>query len=216
MAEHNETILELRSIVKRFPGVVRPRQRVVRPPAGGSACSRWREWRGEVHVDKNLVRAYQKDGGEIFINGKQVEIQSPRHSQDMGIATVYQEFNLIPEMSVAENIFLGRQPTRGRILRRIDRRRMNSEAQRLFSSLKIEINPKRKIRDLGVAEKQMVEIVKAFSVKSRICIFDEPTATLTAEEIEGLFDVIEKFKSEEWGSSTSPIGWRKCSGLPTG
>jgi ribose transport system ATP-binding protein len=199
IVEHDGTILELKDIVKRFPGVVALekvsfdlRQGEVHALVGENGA-------GKSTLIKILSGAYQKDAGEILISGTPVEIQGPRHSQDLGISTVYQEFNLVPDLSVAENIFLGRQPIRGRILPTIDRRRMNTDAQRLLGSLNIDINPRRRIRDLGVAEKQMVEIVKVFSVKSRICIFDEPTATLTAEEIEGLFQVIDRFKAEGMG-----------------
>jgi len=135
----------------------------------------------------------------MVIDGREIEVHNPRHAQELGIATVYQEFNLIPYLSVAENIFLGRQPLKKGPLRRIDKPRMNKEAYELLKSLEIEIDPKILVRKLGVAQKQMIEIAKVFSVKSKICIFDEPTAALTPNEIQELFKLIKRLKTQGVG-----------------
>jgi len=199
MSNATGTVLVLKSITKTFPGVV----------ALDKVDFNLR--RGEVHVllgengagKSTLIKivsgAYKKDGGTIFIDGKEIEIHNPRHAQELGIATVYQEFNLIPYLSVAENIFLGRQPLRRGPLHTIDKVRMNTEATKLLKTLEININPKEVVRKLGVAQKQMVEIAKAFSVKSKICIFDEPTAALTPNEIQELFTLIKRLKSKDVG-----------------
>jgi ribose transport system ATP-binding protein len=199
MQRSNGTVLDLVGITKTFPGVV----------ALDNVDFDLR--RGEVHVllgengagKSTLIKvisgAYKKDAGVIRIDGKEIEIHNPRHAQELGIATVYQEFNLIPYMSVAENIFIGRQPLKRGILRVIDRPRMKMEAVELLKSLEIEMDPKTFVQKLGVAQKQMVEIAKAFSVKSKICIFDEPTAALTPNEIQELFQLIRRLKGEGVG-----------------
>ncbi len=199
MSNSTNTLLILKSVTKTFPGVL----------ALNNVDFNLR--RGEVHVllgengagKSTLIKiisgAYKKDGGTIFIDGKEIEIHNPRHAQELGIATVYQEFILIPYLSAAENIFLGRQPLRRGPLHTIDKARMNMEASKLLKTLEIDINPKEVVRKLGIAQKQMVEIAKAFSVKSKICIFDEPTAALTPNEIQELFLIIKRLKSEGVG-----------------
>jgi ribose transport system ATP-binding protein len=192
-------LVRLKGIVKHFPGVL--------------ALNRvdFDVRRGEVHVlvgengagKSTLIKiisgAYRKDEGEIILEGKPVEIHSPRHAQHLGIATVYQEFNLVPFMSVAENIFLGRQLKKGRYVPILDRARMNKEARTLLEYLDLDINPRTLVRDLGVAQKQMVEIAKAFSVQAKLFILDEPTATLTFNETGRLFQLIERLKAEKLG-----------------
>lgn len=199
MVENIETILEMRDIVKRFPGVLALDKVSFELRKGEVHVLVGENGAGKSTLIKVLAGAYPKDDGEILIHGRLTELQGPRHAMDLGISTVYQEFNLVPYLSVAENIFLGRQPTRGRVISRIDHGRMNSEARSLLESLNVSIGPRTQVGRLGVAEKQMVEIAKVLAVKSRICIFDEPTATLTSEETERLFQVIAKFKSQGMG-----------------
>jgi len=194
-----EAVLRLENITKFFPGV-RALDRVD-----------FDLYPGEVHVligengagKSTLIKiisgAYKKDYGKIFISSQETEINNPRHALELGIATVYQELNLIPYLSVAENIFLGRQPLKKGPLRFINKKRMLKESKKLLDSLEIDINPKTNVGKLGIAQKQMVEIAKAFSIRSKICIFDEPTAALTPNEIKELFLLIEKLKSENVG-----------------
>jgi ribose transport system ATP-binding protein len=199
MVETREEALRLVGVTKQFPGVL----------ALDDVSFDLRK--GEVHVlvgengagKSTLIKiisgAYPKDHGELFIEGRKVEILNPRHARELGVSTVYQEFTLIPYLSVAENIFLGRQPLRGPLVPRLDRPRMNREALQLLSRLGIDINPRVSVSRLGVAYKQMVEIAKVLSFKTKICIFDEPTATLTSEETQRLFELIRRFKSEGIG-----------------
>lgn len=193
------SVLRMSGISKQFPGVralddvsfdLRPGE--VHALLGENGA-------GKSTLIKIISGAYLKDRGEILINGQKVEIGNPHHAQQLGVATVYQEFNLVPYLSVAENIFLGRQPLKGRVVRVIDRSWMNAEAHRLLRSLEIDINPRTLIRHLGVASKQMVEIAKVFAIRAKICIFDEPTATLTSQEVQKLFEVIRRFKAEGIG-----------------
>jgi ribose transport system ATP-binding protein len=155
--------------------------------------------RGEVHVllgengagkstlMKVLSGAHGKDAGEIALDGRVVEIDGPRRSRDLGISTIYQELNLIPHLSVGENIVLGSEPGR---LGWIDRRRLHLESERLLAELKLDLDPRAPVRALGIAQQQMVEVAKALSSRASILIMDEPTSALTDSEIEQLFETI--------------------------
>jgi ribose transport system ATP-binding protein len=160
---------------------------------------------GEVHVllgengagkstlIKILCGAYQPDSGEILLHGKPVRIESPHDGQMQGISVVYQEFNLIPLLSVAENIFMGRQPMKNGM---IDWNKMNQDAARLLAELHVDIDPRVQVRSLGVAQQQMVEITKALSLNASIIVMDEPTAALTEREIDELFRTIRTLKEK--------------------
>jgi ribose transport system ATP-binding protein len=195
----DRTLIRLKGIVKQFPGVLAlnrvdfdVRKAEVHVLVGENGA-------GKSTLIKIISGAYRKDEGEIELEGKQIEIHSPRHAQHLGIATVYQELNLVPFMSVAENIFLGRQLKKGTCLPILDRARMNKEARTLLEYLDLDISPKVLVSVLGIAQKQMVEIAKAFSMQAKLFIFDEPTATLTFNETDKLFQLIERLKAEEIG-----------------
>lgn len=187
-------VLEMRHIGKSFPGVV----------ALDDVDFELR--RGEVHVllgengagkstlMKILSGAYQKNAGEIFLDASEVEIRSPKHAQTLGISTIYQEFNLIPHLSVGENIFLGREPIQ--LPGVIDQRAIFQAAKTALTDLGLTLNPHNLVKDLRVAEQQMVEVAKALSLDARILIMDEPTAALTEHEILELFATIRKLKNK--------------------
>jgi ribose transport system ATP-binding protein len=183
----------MRGITKRFPGVV------------ALDGVDFELERGEVHVllgengagkstlVKMLSGAYQPDRGGILLDGRPVRIGSATAAQELGISTIYQEFNLVPRLSVAENIFLGRQPRRLGI---IDRGRMRRGAGELLERMKVHVDAEALVSDLGVAQRQMVEIAKALSLDARILIMDEPTAVLSRTETEGLFEIVRGLKEE--------------------
>ncbi|MBU3100248.1 sugar ABC transporter ATP-binding protein [Clostridium sp. DSM 17811] len=150
---------------------------------------------GKSTLMKILSGAYTKDGGDIIIKGKKVEINSPKDAEKLGISIIYQEFNLVPFMTVAENIYLGREPM-SNIPGKIDFEKMYSDAQNALDYLNVDIDTRKLVKDLGIAKQQMVEIAKALSLKSEIIIMDEPTAALTDKEIDYLFKIIRKIKSE--------------------
>jgi ribose transport system ATP-binding protein len=164
--------------------------------------------RGEVHVIlgengagkstliKMLSGAYQPDEGEILFEGEPVRVPSAAVAQGLGISTIYQEFNLVPQLTVAENVFLGRQPRRLGI---VDRRRMREEARRLLERIKVRVDPDALVSALGVAQRQMVEIAKALSLEARVLIMDEPTASLSGQEVQRLFEIVRGLKQEEVG-----------------
>jgi ribose transport system ATP-binding protein len=158
--------------------------------------------RGEVHVllgengagkstlMKVLSGATPMDGGEVRLDGRPVEIRGPRHAQELGVQTIYQEFNLVPQLSAAANILLGREPSRG--LGVLDRRRQAAQAGRLLASLGVDIDPRTRVSALGVAQQQMVEVAKALSGEARVLVMDEPTSALTESETTTLFETIER------------------------
>lgn len=164
--------------------------------------------RGEVHVllgengagkstlIKMLSGAYRPDSGRILAQGREVRINGAQDAERLGIATIYQEFNLVPDLTVAENIFLGRQPRRFGM---IDRRRMEADAQVLLDRVGVRVSPRARVRDLGIARLQMVEIAKALSLDARVLIMDEPTAVLTSEEVDKLFRIVRQLREDGVG-----------------
>lgn len=188
--------MEMQGITKRFPGVV---------ALGGVD---FELERGEVHVllgengagkstlIKMLSGAYRPDEGEILLDGQRVEISSAAEAQRLGISTIYQEFNLVSELTVAENVFLGRQPRRFGF---VDRGRMRDKTRNLLGRMKVRIDAGEKVSNLGVARRQMVEIAKALSLDAKILVMDEPTASLSGQETERLFEIVEGLKEEGVG-----------------
>jgi ribose transport system ATP-binding protein len=190
-------LLEMRGITKRFPGVT------------ALDSVDFELERGEVHVIlgengagkstliKMLSGAYQPDEGEILLDGERVGISSATVAQGLGISTIYQEFNLVPQLTVAENIFLGRQPRRLGLV--VNRRRMDSDARKLLERIAVRVDPRVLVSALGVAQRQMVEIAKALSLDARILIMDEPTASLSGQEVERLFEIVRGLKEDGVG-----------------
>jgi ribose transport system ATP-binding protein len=154
--------------------------------------------RGEVHVlvgqngagkstlIKILYGAYRPDAGALLFEGRPVQIQTPADARRLGIAVIFQEFSLVPHLTVAHNLFLGREP-RARVPGLVDRRRMFADARRLLVSLGLDIDPRSTVAKLGVAQQQMVEIAKALSQNARVLVMDEPTAAISDREVEVLF-----------------------------
>ncbi|MGA2960262.1 MAG: sugar ABC transporter ATP-binding protein [Candidatus Korobacteraceae bacterium] len=193
-AEEIRPFVEMRGIVKHFPGVLalkgvdfdaRPAEAHVLLGENGA---------GKSTLIKVLSGVYPPDSGEILFEGKPVHIRSPHDAQKLGVSTIYQEFNLVPEMSVAENIFLGREPLLNRRLGIVDRKKLLQQAREVLSTFDIGVAPEIIVKRLGVAQQQMVEIAKALSLNAKVIVMDEPTAVLTAHEIDHLFKMIQDFK----------------------
>lgn len=153
---------------------------------------------GKSTLMKVLTGIYQPDpGGEIWIKGEKVHVTGINHARDLGLAIIHQELNIVPDLTVAQNLYLGRPgSTRAGI---VNDKKLNKDAQELFDHLKMDINPKAYCRDLSVARLQMVEIARALSYDADILIMDEPTAALTIEETDALFDLIHDFVTPSTG-----------------
>jgi len=148
---------------------------------------------GKSTLMKVLSGVYQKDSGEILLDGKSVVIPNPKAAQRLGISIIHQELNLMNHLTAAQNIFIGREPKKGPFL---DEKGLNRKASELFAMLRMDIDPRVKIGELTIAKQQMVEIVKALSYDARVLIMDEPTAALNEAEIEELFTIIRQLRSK--------------------
>lgn len=189
-------ILKMQQIEKSFPGV-RALQKVNLEVGHGEVHALLGEnGAGKSTLLKILAGAYTKDSGNIYINSEKQEIRNPKHAQELGIAIIYQEFSILPHLSVAENIFLGQLPRRKGSPWLIDWNHCYKESQKLLAGLGLNINPKIPASRLKVAEQQMVEIAKALSQNAKIIIMDEPTAPLTLREIDKLFEVVKMLKKQ--------------------
>jgi ribose transport system ATP-binding protein len=183
--------LHMQGIRKTFPGVVALDGVDLEVEAGEVHVLLGENGAGKSTLMKILSGSQGKDSGEIRVDGRLVEMQGPRHAQQLGIRTIYQELNLVPSLSAAANIFLGREPGRFGFL---DRGAAEKEAARLLSDLGVTIDPSRPVRELGIAHQQMVEVAKALSEEGRILVMDEPTSALTSTEIEQLFAAIGRLR----------------------
>jgi ribose transport system ATP-binding protein len=185
--------LEMRGITKAFPGVVALAGVDLTLYAGEVHVLLGENGAGKSTLMKILSGAYRKDAGDIRIGGAIREIDSPRTALALGVRTIYQELNLVPCLSVAENIFLGETPTRGAGF--IDRRRLHEDTRQVLSELGLDLSPELPVGQLRLAERQMVEIAKAVkdlagASAPRVLIMDEPTSALTAREVDQLFALI--------------------------
>ncbi|MBA4699276.1 MAG: sugar ABC transporter ATP-binding protein [Ruminococcus sp.] len=151
---------------------------------------------GKSTLMKALAGIHKCDKGSMMIKGKEIEITSPKHSQSLGVAMIHQELSPVPEMTVAENIYLGREPEKGIFL---DYAQLYKQTEELLASLNVKISPKARVGDLKVADQQLVEIAKAISLNAEIIIMDEPTSAITDKEVENLFHVIRDLKDQQKG-----------------
>ncbi len=185
-------------IVKRYPGVLALDNVSFSLEAGEVHCLVGENGAGKSTLMKILSGAVRPDRGTIAIDGTGADILSPRDAQQLGIALIYQDFKLVPGMSVAENIFLGREPTGGP-LSLIDRHELMLGARKSLAVLGEEIDPTATIESLSVAQRQIVEIARALARNARILALDEPTAPLTEREVTTLFAVIRRLRAEGVG-----------------
>ena len=189
----SEPILELRNISKAFPGVQALKDVSFDVVPGEVHALVGENGAGKSTLIKIVAGVYQPDAGTIYFQGQPVQIQNPRHAQMLGIAAIYQESSLYPALSVAENIFMGRHPRRGR-LGLVDWEHMYAQAEALFKSLGVEMDVRVKVAGLSVANRQRVEIAKALSQNAKVLIMDEPTAALTQHDVMALFDTVRKLR----------------------
>ena len=186
--------LEMRGIVKQFPGVRALNGVSLDVRAGEAHVLLGENGAGKSTLVKVLCGVHAPDSGEIRVDGRVVRFRHPHDAQALGISVIHQEFNLAPDLSAAENIFLGREPMRSRALGLVDRRALIQRTREILASLDLQVPADAKVKDLGVAQQQMVEIAKALSLESRLIVMDEPTAALTSREIDRLFATIRELK----------------------
>lgn len=194
----SDVLLEMRDITKRFPGVLALDKVKLEVRYGEVHCLVGENGAGKSTLMKILAGAVPMDSGQIFLEGQPIQITSPYHAQQLGISMIYQEFNLIPYLSVAENIFLGREP---RIPKTpfIDWKRMYAEAQEVLERVGLKLDVRLPVAELSIAQQQMVEIAKALSIQAKIIVMDEPSATLTDHELKTLFELIRTLKRQNMG-----------------
>ncbi len=191
-------LLHMQNIRKEYPGVVALNGVNFELQQGEVHCLLGENGAGKSTLMKILSGALRKDAGSISIDGKEVALHSPADAQRHGIGMIYQDATLVPELSVAENIFLGYEPLKGSF-RFIDDDKMRELARAAIAQLGEEISPALPVCELSVAHRQIVEIAKALSKKIRILAMDEPSASLTEKELNNLFSVIRKLKAEGVG-----------------
>jgi rhamnose transport system ATP-binding protein len=192
VAKKGDLLLEMNKVQKRFGGAVALQGADLKIRAGEIHALLGENGAGKSTMLKILAGVHVNDGGTIKLGGKDFISGSPQASIEQGIAVIYQEPSLFLDLSLAENVFIGRQPKKGKI---IDWKFAQSEAARLFKELGVELDPKRQARGLSIADQQVVEIAKALSMNANIILMDEPTAALSASEVERLMTVMKSLKA---------------------
>ncbi|MEC0226019.1 sugar ABC transporter ATP-binding protein [Paenibacillus alba] len=194
----SEILVRMEGIEKHFPGVHALHQCRLELAAGEVHALVGENGAGKSTLMKIATGVYQKDEGRILVKGEEVDFSNTRAAQLMGISMIHQELNLMPDLTIAQNIFIGREPRWGMKLF-VDDRKLNEQAQRLLEEMNLQLDPRTKVAELTVAKQQMVEIAKALSFQSEVLIMDEPTAALTNAEIEDLFRIIEQLRGRGVG-----------------
>jgi len=189
-----EKVLEMKNITKTFPGVKALDKVNFSLKKGEVHALLGENGAGKSTLMKVLNGIHQRDEGEIILRGKSVEFNDTKEAQNAGLAIIHQELELIPHLNVAENIFLGREEKKGVF---IDYKKLYQNTEDVLNMLGVNIDPKSKIKDLNIGSQQMVEIAKAVSQDAEILVMDEPTSSLTNQEIEILFKLIERLKDQD-------------------
>ena len=187
-------LLEMKNITKPFPGVRALDKVTLKLDEGEVLALLGENGAGKSTLIKILGGAHSADSGEIFIKDRLIELIKPSQALEKGISIIYQEFNLIPELTIRENIFLGKEKTINGI---IDYNSEKRKTMLLFEKIGFKLNSEVLCSSLTIAEQQMVEIAKALSIQSKIIVMDEPSSTLSANEVEKLFSIIRDLKKQK-------------------
>ena len=190
-------VLELRDVQKAFGAVIALRSGTIVVDPGSIHALVGENGAGKSTLVKIVAGLYQRDGGTFRLEGEDVDFTSTAQSKSAGVAVIYQEPTLFPDLSVTENIFMGRQPTSK--IGRIDRNAMRHEVERLFTRLGVTIDPDRPAEGLSIADQQVIEIAKAVSLDAKLLVMDEPTAALSGVEVERLFAIARSLRDEGRG-----------------
>lgn len=195
--ERVQEILRMMNITKVFPGVKALDKVKIDLKSGEVHALMGENGAGKSTLMKIIAGAQLPDEGEYFLSGESISLHSPKEAQLKGISIIYQELNLIPHLSIAENIFLGREPKKKGGF--IDWKRMYDNTSQLLTELGLQLNPREKVINISIGNRQMVEIAKALSFHAKVIIMDEPTSALENNEIEYLFHIIESLKKKGVG-----------------
>ncbi|WP_181952014.1 sugar ABC transporter ATP-binding protein [Pseudovibrio ascidiaceicola] len=196
-AAQQKYLLEVDSVRKEFPGVVALDDVNLRIRPGTVHALMGENGAGKSTLMKIIAGIYQPDRGEVRLGGKQVHMATPLDALEQGVAMIHQELNLMPFMTIAENIWIRREPFTK--LGFVDHKALRENTKKLFDRLNINLDPETEVRDLSIANRQMVEIAKAISYESDVLIMDEPTSALTDREVEHLFQIIASLKADGKG-----------------
>jgi ribose transport system ATP-binding protein len=187
----------MENISKRYPGVLALDNARFELKSGEVHALVGENGAGKSTLVKILSGIATADSGKIFLDGQEIKLDGPRSAQDKGISIIHQELNLMPDLTIAQNIFIGREPRKLKFI--LNDGGLVKEAEKLFNQLNLKIDPNRKVQGLSIANQQMVEIVKALSFNSKVLIMDEPTAALTTNEIDELFRIIRGLRDKGVG-----------------
>jgi ABC-type sugar transport system ATPase subunit len=191
----SETLFIMKDISKNFPGVKALDNVTFEVDRGEVHALVGENGAGKSTLIKILSGVYHQDSGQILYKGAEIDIKNPSYARELGISTIYQELNLCPNLTVADNIFLGNEFS-STFVNYIDEKKLNKECKKYLDLLEADVNSRSLVSSLSVAQQQMVEIAKALSYESEVIIMDEPTATLTLHETKKLFETIRKLKEQ--------------------
>ncbi|MCL5986351.1 MAG: sugar ABC transporter ATP-binding protein [Actinobacteria bacterium] len=195
----NEYILQLENIYKDFPGVIALNNVNFDLKPGEVHAVIGENGAGKSTLVKIICGVYRKRSGSIFLNGDEIDFANTKEALEQGITSIYQEVENVPKLTVAENIFLGILPKNTKLPFFIDWDLLMKKTKRLLSELDMDINPRLKLNELSIAHQQLIEVAKALSRKVRILIMDEPTSSLTSNEVDKLFNIINNLKEKNVG-----------------
>lgn len=194
--EYNEdkVILKMTGITKRFPGTLALDHVQLTCEKGSVHVLMGENGAGKSTLVKIISGVYNRDEGTVWYDGQEVNFSNVRESRAKGIGIIHQELNLLPERTIAQNIFAGHEPMKNKFV--IDAKQMVQKSQELMERLGLDLNPNTQVKKLSIAQQQMVEVVKALSFDVKLLIMDEPTSSLTSREIDKLFEIVERLKEE--------------------
>ena len=194
--ENLKYVLEMENISKEFPGVKALDNVQLKLKPGTVHALMGENGAGKSTLMKCLFGIYEKDTGKILLDGVEVNFKSTKEALENGVSMVHQELNQVLQRNVLDNIWLGRYPMKGFF---VDEKKMYEDTINIFKDLDIKVDPRKKVADLPIAERQMIEIAKAVSYKSKVIVMDEPTSSLTEKEVDHLFKIIKKLKESGVG-----------------
>ena len=194
--ENLKYVLEMENISKEFPGVKALDNVQLKLKPGTVHALMGENGAGKSTLMKCLFGIYEKNSGKILLDGVEVNFKSTKEALENGVSMVHQELNQVLQRNVLDNIWLGRYPMKGFF---VDEKKMYEDTINIFKDLDIKVDPRKKVADLPIAERQMIEIAKAVSYKSKVIVMDEPTSSLTEKEVDHLFKIIKKLKESGVG-----------------